>query len=449
MHSRLNSYISAVQNADLTHETGRVLECNGLVLEASGPDAFLGELCEVYSKGSARPVLCEAVGFREGRLLLMPYGRIEGISRESSVRRMKRMFDIPVGQGLLGRVVDAFCEPLDGAGPLQLTRRRPRKGESINPLSREPIVHILETGVRAVDCLLTIGKGQRIGVFAGSGVGKSTLLGMMARNMSADVNVIALIGERGREVWDFIHESLGSNGLNRSVVVVATADQPALVRTHAMQTATAIAESFRDSGKDVLLITDSITRFAMAQREIGLAIGEPPTTRGYTPSVFALLPQLLERCGNFGHGSITAVYSVLVEGDDMNEPVADHMRAILDGHIVLSRDLAARGHYPAIDVTRSISRLLPALATGKECALARQIVESIARVDNARDLIDMGAYHAGGNPELDAALACIPSINAILTQRADDSTPRSEAIAKLMAVYATREGMGVVPKEAA
>jgi flagellum-specific ATP synthase len=346
-------------------------------------------------------------------------------------------------------VVDAFCEPLDAAGPLDLRRYSPRKRASINPLSREPITELLETGVRAVDCLLTIGRGQRVGVFAGSGVGKSTLLGMMARNISADVNVIALIGERGREVWDFIRDSLGEDGLKRSVVVVATADQPALVRTHAMHTATAIAESFRDSGKHVLLIADSITRFAMAQREIGLAIGEPPTTRGYTPSVFGLLPQLLERCGNFKESSITAVYSVLVEGDDMNEPVADHMRAILDGHFVLSRDLATRGHYPAIEVTHSISRLLPALVPADDCSLARRAVELIARVDNARDLIDMGAYHAGSNLELDFALEKIQAINALLRQRADDPTSRGDAMRLLAEACAISPTTRDMPREVA
>lgn len=449
MRARLDDYMTAVRDTTLTRQTGRLIECNGLVLEANGPDAYLGELCRVHPKGQGNPVLCEVVGFRDGRLLLMPYGSVQGVSPESSVERVGRAFDIAVGPELLGRVVDAFCEPLDEAGDLNLSQSSPRNREPINPLKREPISRILETGVRAVDTLHTIGKGQRIGIFAGSGVGKSTLLGMMARNMSADVNVIALIGERGREVWDFIHGALGEDGLKRSVVVVATADQPALVRTHAVQTATAIAESFRDAGKDVLLIMDSITRFAMAQREIGLSIGEPPTTRGYTPSVFSMLPQLLERCGNFKKGSITAIYSVLVEGDDMNEPVADHMRAVLDGHIVLSRELAARGHYPAIDVTHSISRLLPALAVPDECALARRTVELVSRVENARDLVDMGAYHAGSNPELDEALERIPAINTVLTQRASESTPRSAAIEALAGAFAPREARQATAQEAA
>lgn len=435
MNARIAEFRKAIENARLVSETGRVLECNGLLLEATGPDVFLGELCEVSAQNSDVTVLCEVVGFREGRTLLMPYGNIHGLSRESKVVTTGRAFNIPVGASLLGRVVDAFCEPLDDRGPIELHEQAIKLREPINPLNRKPITEILETGVRAVDSLLSIGKGQRMGIFAGSGVGKSTLLGMMARNMPADVNVIALIGERGREVWDFIRHSLGEEGLSRSVVIVATADQPALVRTHAAWTATAIAEYFRDQRKDVLLIMDSVTRFAMAQREIGLAMGEPPTSRGYTPSVFGLLPQLLERCGNFSQGSITAVYNVLVEGDDMNEPVADHMRAILDGHIVLSREIASRGHYPAIDITHSISRLMPALVSEQENSIAMRTVELVSRVENARDLIDMGAYHAGSNVELDLALARIDAINEFLVQKSTEAESRKNAIQRLQKIF--------------
>lgn len=429
MHAMASRYLATINGAELTRRIGKVLDFNGLVIEANGPDVFLGELCEVYPRRVSTPVPAEVVGFRNGRVLLMPYGNTHGIALESDIVAQGRTLGIPVGDNLLGRVIDAFSRPLDGGPVPRYADEYPLHREPINPLEREPITKILETGVRAIDGLLALGKGQRTGIFAGSGVGKSTLLGMLARNVKADVNVIAMIGERGREVWDFINDSLGKNGLARSVVVVATADQPALVRTHAVHAATAIAEHFRDQGKDVLMIMDSITRFAMAQREIGLAIGELPASRGYTPSVFGILPQILERGGRLRNsGSVTAIYSVLVEGDDMNDPVADHMRALLDGHIVLSRELANRGHYPAIDVPQSVSRLMPKLVNDDTARDARRILELISRYESSRDLIDMGAYKEGANSKLDEAVRSMPDIDNLLCQTTMEISKREEAL---------------------
>ena len=360
MTAALRRYAAAVRGAEFTRRSGLVSQFFGLVVESIGPDAFLGEVCEIYSRSTATPIAAEVVGLKDGKVLLMPYGELRGIGLGCEVLATGRAVEIAIGEGLLGRVIDAFGRPLDGRPLPPLPAQCRLTHEPRNPLARSRIRRVLETGVTSIDGLLTIGRGQRVGIFSGSGVGKSTLLGMIARNMKADINVIALIGERGREVLEFIEQSLGPAGLKRSVVVVATSDQPALVRSRAAYAATAIAEYFRDRHNDVLLIMDSITRFAMAQREIGLAVGEPPTARGYTPSVFAALPKLLERCGTTDHaGSITALYSVLVEGDDINDPIADCVRAILDGHIVLSRDLANHGHYPAIDVLASSSRLMP------------------------------------------------------------------------------------------
>ena len=387
--------LRAVDTADLNVRYGRIFAFNGLVLESNGPDAHVGELCEIQPRGHQPPIQAEVVGYNHGRVLMMPYGDMRGVSLDSVVRATGRSLSIPVGEAMLGRVVDAFGRPLDSLGPWRADAQYALDREPINPLARASIDQPLETGIRCIDGLLTLGVGQRVGVFSGSGVGKSTLLGMLARHVQADVIVVAMIGERGREVSDFIQHSLG-DGLQRSVVIVATADAPALVRTHAVHSAHAVAEFFRDRGRNVLLILDSMTRFAMAQREIGLAVGEPPTYRGYTPSVFSLMPKLLERCGRLrDSGTITAVYSVLVEGDDMNDPIADHMRAILDGHIVLSRSIAARAHHPAIDVLHSASRLLSAVASKNEQKLAQQIVELLATFESARDLLDMGAYQEG------------------------------------------------------
>lgn len=429
--------IAKVQKAEMAHRHGRLEAFNGLVIESVGPDARLGELCELIPFDGGEPVQAEVVGFRHGRVLLMPYGNVHGISPGSRVRATGRALQVPVGNALLGRVVDAFCRPLDEKGRLDLTIHYPLYRDPINPLDRAPITDVLETGIRAVDGLLTIGVGQRMGVFAGSGVGKSTLLGMMARHVHADVTVLALVGERGREVGDFLAHSLGQDGLQRSVVIAATADQPALVRTHAVHAAHAVAEFFRDQGKSVLLIVDSMTRFAMAQREVGLATGEPPTFRGYTPSVFAQLPRLLERCGRLLRGgSISAIYSVLVEGDDMNEPITDHMRAILDGHIVLTRELAARGHHPAIDLLQSTSRLMGQLAKTDEQEIAREIRRQIATYEGSRDLIELGAHQRGVNTLLDAAVDKKPRLDAVLSQTPREGAPRAQALQMLRGVLA-------------
>lgn len=407
---------------------GRIVSFNGLVIESIGPDAELGELCIIESRVGGQDLRAEVVGFRDERVLLMPYGYPKGISTESSLRAGGRPMTVPVGDALLGRVVDAFSQPIDAGSPIRHDREYPLYRPPINPLTRAPINMVLETGVRAIDGLLTLGVGQRMGIFAGSGVGKSSLLGMLARQVDADVIVLALIGERGREVGEFLRHSLGAQGLARSVVVVATADEPALVRAHAAHAAHAIAESFRDQGRSVLLMVDSMTRFAMAQREIGLAVGEPPTFRGYTPSVFGQLPRLLERCGRMEHGAITGIYTVLVEGDDSNEPITDHMRAILDGHIMLSRDLAARGHYPAIDVLHSTSRLMAQVASEGERIVAARARQLMAVYEASRDLVELGAHQAGVNKDLDRAIAVKPALDAFLQQEMHRSSARDESL---------------------
>lgn len=432
----MQRYATAVRQAELVRRIGRVTQFYGLVLEASGPDVFLGELCEVYSRAQAAPVLAEVVGIRDGRVLLMPYGELRGIGMGGEVIARGRPLQVPAGPGFLGRVIDAFGKPIDGMPAPRPQAMVSLRKDAINPLSRPPIRQVLETGVRAIDSLLTLGKGQRVGIFSGSGVGKSTLLGMLARNVKADVNVIAMVGERGREVREFIDRSLGPEGLKRSVVLASTSEQPALMRCNAAYAATAIAEYFREQGADVALIMDSVSRFAMAQREIGLAVGEPPTARGYTPSVFASLPRLLERCGTSAEGgSITAFYTVLVEGDDLSgDPVVDAVRSVLDGHIVLSRTLADQRHFPAIDILRSISRLMPVLTGPAEHELARRAVALLHRLDRSRDLIDIGAYKSGSNPELDRALALAPELDRFLTQDIAEAVPRAQALQALEAI---------------
>ncbi len=429
--------LNALNQSEFQRRQGRIVAFNGLVIEAEGPDAHIGELCEILREDGCEPIPAQVVGFRKEHVLLMPYGDIGGISTRSLIRATGRSLDVPVGMSLLGRVVDAFCQPLDGQGAVVLKQHYPLHADPMNPLKRHQIDEVLETGVRAIDALLTLGAGQRVGVFAGSGVGKSTLLGMLARHVKADVTVLALIGERGREVGDFIRHSLGEEGLQKSVVIAATADQPALVRTHAVHAAHAVAEYFRDQGLSVLLVVDSITRFAMAQREIGLAIGEPPTFRGYTPSVFGWLPRIAERCGRLGSGAITAVYSVLVEGDDMNEPITDHMRAILDGHIVLSRELASRGHHPAIDVLQSTSRLLSNLADPDELVIAKEVRRLLAVYEGSRDMVELGAHQPGVNPVLDAAIDAKPRMDAVLCQRPDISYSRADALNGLQKAIAS------------
>lgn len=435
----MDAYLRAVQTAQLGARVGRVTQFFGMVVESTGPEVFLGERCEIYSRVQGKPVPAEVVGLKEGKVLLMPYGELRGIRWGSEVVATGKPIQVPVGKALLGRVIDAFGRPLDGRPLERVDQEYPLYAEPLNPLDRPRIGHVLETGVRAIDALLTIGRGQRVGIFAGSGVGKSTLLGMIARHMNADVNVIALVGERGREVLEFIEQNLGKDGLQRSVVVVATSDQPALVRTHAAFTATAIAEYFRDQGRDVLLTMDSVTRFAMAQREIGLAVGEPPTARGYTPSVFALLPRLLERAGTCGRGgSITALYTVLVEGDDVNDPIADNVRAILDGHIVLSRELANHGHYPAIDVLESNSRLLRHLLTKEELRDVRATIKTLSTYAKSKDMVDIGAYRAGSNAELDSAIRLMPALTAYLCQDVDEKVPRAAGLQALRKVLSER-----------
>ena len=428
-------YLSAVRNTEFVRRVGHITQFFGLIAESNGPDVFIGEVCEVYSRFQGTSVLAEVVGIKGGKVLLMPYGDLRGLGLGSEVIATGRPLQFPLGHELLGRVVDAFGEPLDGKPLPELELHYHLKSEPINPLSRSRITEILETGVRSIDALLTLGRGQRMGIFSGSGVGKSTLLGMIARNMQADINVIALVGERGREVRDFIDKNLGAEGLARSVVVVATSDQPALVRSQAAYAATTIAEYFRDQGKHVLLTMDSITRFAMAQREIGLAIGEPPTSRGYTPSVFALLPKLLERCGTSeSGGSITALYTVLVEGDDLNDPIADSLRSILDGHIVLTRELANQGHYPSIDVLQSVSRLLVDLVSKQDRELAHNAVQILSTYERSKQMVEIGAYRAGTNPILDRAISLMPQLDAFLNQSMDQSVAREQAIGKLQTI---------------
>lgn len=414
---------------------GRVTRVVGLTIEATGLDVGVGELCRVTSLSDDRSVLAEVVGFNEQHVILMPLGELDGMHAGSFVQPLGRSFGVHVGPALLGRVLNGLGHPIDGLGALDLPERVPLAAEPPNPLERNTIVEPLETGVRAIDGMLTIGRGQRVGIFAGSGVGKSTLLGMIARNATADVNVIALLGERGREVRDFIEHSLGPEGLARSVVVVATGDQAALVRARGALVATAIAEYFRDQGKNVLLMVDSVTRVAMAWREIGLATGEPPTTKGYPPSVFASLPRLLERAGNARSGGITGVYTVLVDGDDFNEPVADAARSILDGHIVLTRKLAAAGHFPSIDVLESKSRVRDQIITQVQRADAEALLRLEAAYREKEDLLLVGAYQRGTNPVVDAAVQYRDEILALLRQEADETTPlgRTRAIMRELA----------------
>lgn len=428
----MKKYVNNISQFEPTRRSGQVLQYVGLVIEASGPDVFLGEYCQVYPKGMGEPISAEVVGFKDGKVLLMPFGRVNGVSLGSEVVATGRSASVPVGSELLGRVVDAFGKPLDGGPAIATEAHFPLTKEPINPLTRDTINTPIDTGVRAIDSMLTIGKGQRIGLFSGSGVGKSTLLGMLGRNINVDINVIALIGERGREVVDFISDVLGPEGMKKSIVVVATSDQPALVRTHAVYTATAISEYFAQQGNDVLLMMDSVTRFAMAQREIGLAIGEPPTARGYTPSIFSMLPAIVERCGNFKDGgSITSLYTVLVEGDDFNEPIADTMRSILDGHIVLTRELANRGHYPAIDVLKSKSRLMDKLVSKSHMEKCNNLSKSLADYEASRDLIEIGAYQSGKNPALDKTIGEVPRINQFLQQDASENVAREEAVKQM------------------
>lgn len=415
--SDLSKYRWLVSRTDPVRLNGNVCQVVGVVVESIGPASRIGEVCKIHAGRNRPPIPAEVVGFRDNRVLLMPLGEMGDIAHGNEVVSTGRGLTVPVGPELLGRVLDGLGKPIDSKGSIIGEEEYPVYQSPPHPLERQRITEPLCFGVKAIDGLLTCGRGQRLGIFSGSGVGKSTLLGMIARDSDADVNVIALIGERGREVREFIEGSLGEEGMKRSVVVVATSDQPALQRLKGALVATTIAEYFRDQGRDVMFMMDSITRFAWAQREIGLAIGEPPTARGYTPSVFALLPKLLERAGSGKKGTITGLYTILVEGDDMNEPVADTVRGILDGHIVLSRELAARSHYPAIDVLHSVSRLMPSITTPEQQAAAAHLRKLLSVYSEAEDLINIGAYAAGSSRDIDEACALIGEVRAFLTQK--------------------------------
>lgn len=421
---------SAVARTQWIKVTGRVAEVVGLVIESNGPNSRIGDLCLIHTEQDGI-VRAEVVGFRGDRVLLMPLGELAGVRAGNLVEATGHCLRVPVGPELLGRALDGLGEPMDGLGPLNCDARYPIWAAPPNPLQRKMIEKPLATGVRAIDGMLTLGQGQRVGIFAGSGVGKSTLLGMIARNCEADVNVIALVGERGREVNEFIKHDLGEEGLKKSVIVCATSEQPAMVRIKAALTATAIAEYYRDRGLNVLLMMDSVTRFAMAQREVGLAVGEPPSTKGYTPSVFALLPKLMERAGNSDKGTITALYTVLVDGDDTNEPIADATRSILDGHIVLNRRLTSRGHYPPIDILQSLSRTMPFTCGQKQMLEARDIRELLAAYSDIEDLVSIGAYQEGTKPTADRALRRWEPINSFLRQDKADGTSMEETLKRM------------------
>jgi flagellum-specific ATP synthase len=427
-----SSYIEYLEQIDPIRVNGKVTQVIGLTVESEGPDASIGDVCYIYPYKSNEPLKAEVVGFKNNKVILMPLGELHSIGPGCDVVGTSKPLTVQVGHELLGKVLDGLGQPLDGTFlPSRMTSFSTNNSPS-NPLKRPRVLEPISVGVRCIDGLLTIGKGQRVGIFAGSGVGKSTLMGMIARNTSADVNVIALIGERGREVLDFIERDLGPEGLARSVVVVATSDQPALIRIKGALIATSIAEYFRDRGLNVMLMMDSVTRFAMAQREVGLAVGEPPATRGYTPSVFATLPKLLERSGTGPKGSITAFYTVLVDGDDMNEPIADAVRGILDGHIVLNRNIANRGHYPAIDVLASVSRVMKEIASKDQIAAADQLKRMLSVYKDSEDLINIGAYQKGSNPEIDRSIDYIQSIWDYTKQEVDEKVNYTEAVNKLL-----------------
>ena len=419
--------------------TGQVTDVVGLLVESRGPSAAIGDFCEIATQ-SGRRIRTQVIGFREGRVLSMPLDEIDGLQAGDAVEARGEESRVEVGPGLLGRVIDGFGKPMDDGPPIQAVDSYSLYGTSGNPLDREHIVTPLVTGIRAIDGLLPVGQGQRMGIFGGSGVGKSTLLGAMSRQNSADVSVIAMIGERNREVRGFLEKELGPQGMKRSVVVVATSERPAPLRVRACFLALTVAEYFRDQGANVLLVMDSVTRLAMAQREIGLAAGEPPSQKGYTPSVFNLLPRVLERAGNFKRGSITGFFTVLVEGDDFNEPICDAVRAILDGHIILSRQLAAEGHYPAIDILNSVSRLTSQIATPPQKDAARRLRQALSVYRDSQDLIQLGAYVAGSNPVLDSSIRLRPELMQFLRQDHSTNAERLETLARLDQLAARLEG---------
>jgi flagellar protein export ATPase FliI len=434
----LDRYFEEIEKACPVQVRGRVTEVIGLVVRASLSQAFIGELCLIHNPRLRAPVKAEVVGFQADEVLLMPIGNLTDIGPQSEVVGTGECLCVPVGPSLLGRVLNGVGEPMDVdvRGPLVCSQQSPIYAAPPDPLKRQRVTRPVSTGVRAIDGLLTCGEGQRIGLFAAAGVGKSTLLGMIARHTDAEVNVITLVGERGREVRDFLEHDLGPEGLKRSVIVCATSDEPSLVRLKAAYVGATIAEHFRDQGKRVMLMMDSVTRFARAQREVGLACGEPPARAGYTPSVFSQLPKLLERAGNSDKGSITAFYTVLVAGDDMNEPVADEVRSILDGHIILSRELAGQGHYPAIDVLQSVSRVMTTVAEADHCQFAARLREVLATYERNKDLILIGAYEKGSDARVDYALRMIDRINAFLRQATDAHAAFPHTVTALKQMFA-------------
>ncbi len=427
----------SVLNKTYFKKLGKVENVVGLTIESAGPDAKMGDMCRIYTDAEKKNyILAEVVGFKEKKTLLMPYEVTEGIGSGCIVENMNYPLSVQVGECLLGKTLDGLGRCIDGFRPdARNVQRYPLEAPPPDPMSREIIDEVLPLGVKAVDGLITVGKGQRIGIFAGSGVGKSTLMGMFARNTKADINVIALIGERGREVREFIERDLGEEGMRRSIVVVATSDRPALERNKAAKTATAIAEYFRDQGKDVLLMMDSLTRFSMAQREIGLASGEPPVTRGYPPSVYSEMPKLLERAGRASVGSITGLYTVLVDGEDFNEPITDTARSILDGHIMLTRKLANKNHYPAIDVLQSISRCMSMITDKTHKAAAGKLKNIMATYNEAEDLINIGAYKKGSNPNIDNAISKIDAVNDFLLQTTDEKYDFEQTVELLEGLF--------------
>ena len=437
----LTKYHTCLESTCSIRATGRVTDVVGLVVEAHGPVSCLGTVCDIYAKHNDHKIAAEVSGFKNNNVLLMPLEEILGIGPGCRVVARQQKAAVSVGSGMLGRVIDGLGNPIDGKGPIMSEDEYPIYATSINPMRRKRICQPLDLGIRIINGLFTVGCGQRMGVFAGSGVGKSVLLGMIARKTRADVNVIALIGERGREVNDFIAKELGQQGMERSVIVVATSDRLPLIRMRGAFLATAIAEYFRDQGNHVNLMMDSVTRFAMAQREIGLALGEPPTTKGYTPSVFNLLPKLLERAGTSANrGTITGLYTVLVEGDDANEPIADALRSLLDGHINLSRDLAMENHYPAIDVLSSISRVMDDIIDDKHKQNARRFKQILATYRKAEDLINIGAYVAGSNPKIDFAIKMFERIMAYSKQAIEESVNFEDSLAQLDILFENNNG---------
>jgi len=419
-HLDFSRYQRALERISPIKVYGKVSEIVGLVVEGYGPAASIGELCALLPHGN-KPVIAEVVGFKQGKVILMPLENVQGLGPGCTIKSLGRKAAVKVGKSLLGRVIDGSGNPIDNKGPIDAEEEYPLYAEPINPLSRGRISEPIDFGVKVLNGLFSCGKGQRMGIFAGSGVGKSVLMGMIARNTSADINVIGLIGERGREVREFLEKNLGKEGLARSVVVVAASDMHPLIRMRAAYVATTVSEYFRDQGQDVLLMVDSLTRFAMAQREIGLSVGEPPTTKGYTPSVFSLLPKLLERAGKVeDRGSVTGLYTILVEGDDFNEPISDAARSILDGHLYLSRDLASKNHYPCVDVLNSISRVMIDIVSERQKTIANRILNILATYKKAEELINIGAYVHGSNAEIDYAIRMINSVNAFLKQGIDE-----------------------------